>query len=97
MSLIKDIYSVTFYDRFANTIQDIIPSFSKPEFMTRILGNDFNVMEWKDRMKHTTRVFHEFLPADFPEAVKLIEKIINNSERIALGKIAWHLSFFLII
>ncbi|HEY0176604.1 MAG TPA: hypothetical protein VGC08_09515 [Pedobacter sp.] len=97
MSLIKDIYSVTFYDRFANTIQDIIPSFSKPEFMTRILGNDFNAMEWKDRMKHTTRVFHEFLPADFPEAVKLIEKIINKLRADSFGEDSLAFIFFLII
>lgn len=94
MSLIKDIYSLTFYDRFADTVQDIIPSFDKKQFMTRIMGGSFDTMEWKDRMKHTTRVFHEFLPEDFSEAVKLIEKVINKLRNVGFGEDSLAFIFF---
>ncbi|SEJ27870.1 3-methyladenine DNA glycosylase AlkC [Dyadobacter koreensis] len=76
MSLIKDIYSPSFYGKFADVLAEAVPSFDKKKFIELIFNKDFNSMEWKERMKHTTRVFHEFMPADFPEAVKTIERII---------------------
>lgn len=78
MGLIKDIYSPAFYNKFADAVNFVVPSFNKEEFMLSILGNGFESMEWKDRMKHTTRVFHQFLNADFPEAVQLIRDIIGR-------------------
>lgn len=94
MSLIKDIYSLTFYNRFADTVRDIIPSFDKEQFMKRIMGCSFDTMEWKDRMKHTTRVFHDFLPEDFSEGVKLIEKIINKLRNDGFGEDSLAFIFF---
>ena len=85
MSLIKDIYSPAFYSNFADTVKHIIPSFDKQKFTEHIFNDDFKNMEWKQRMKHTTQVFHEFLPADFPEAIKLIEKIINKLRKDNYG------------
>lgn len=85
MSLIKDIYSPAFYSNFADTVKSIIPSFDKQKFTEHIFNDDFKNMEWKQRMKHTTQVFHEFLPTDFPEAVKLIEKIIDKLRKDNYG------------
>lgn len=78
MSLIKDIYSTAFYERFANTLKHIIPAFSEQQFIKSIFDERFRSREWKDRMKHTTAVLHQFLPADFPAAVALIMKIIDR-------------------
>lgn len=81
MSLIKDIYSADFYDRFADVLQRILPAFNKQQFVKKMLGNGFGNMEFKQRMKHTTAVFHEFLPDDFSKAAKLIEKIIIQLQK----------------
>jgi 3-methyladenine DNA glycosylase AlkC len=78
MGLIKDIYSAAFYERFAKTLALTLPAFSKQQFLKQMLINDFQVMEFKQRMKHTTAVFHKFLPDDFSKATKLIEKIITQ-------------------
>jgi 3-methyladenine DNA glycosylase AlkC len=78
MGLIKDIYSPAFYNKFADAVKFVIPAFDKEGFMTGIFCDSFVDKEWKDRMKHTTRVFHEFLAADFPQAVVLIQKIIGK-------------------
>ena len=78
MGLIKDIYSPAFYNKFTEAVKSIHHSFDKEGFMTAVLGNGFEQMEWKDRMKHTTRCFHQFLAADFPEAVQLIKNIIDK-------------------
>jgi len=76
MSLIKDIYSPAFYDKFSDVLRETIPSFDKKKFIKLIFNEDFKTMEWKERMKHSTQVFHEFMPDDFAQAVKIIEKII---------------------
>jgi len=86
MGLIKDIYSPAFFNRFADSVKQAIPEFNKEQFTLKIFGDHFTAMEWKDRMKHTTRVFHEFLPADFSDAVKLIEKVINQLRKDNIGE-----------
>jgi 3-methyladenine DNA glycosylase AlkC len=78
MGLIKDIYSPAFYERFAKTLEHTLPSFNKQQFLKQMLTKDFQAMEFKQRMKHTTTVFHKFLPDDFSKAAKLIEKIITQ-------------------
>ena len=81
MSLIKDIYSLAFYDRFADTADGIIPSFNKEKFIGLIFSNGFADMEWKQRLNHTTKVLHEFLPAEFEQAAALITDMINQLRR----------------
>ncbi|MDJ1497135.1 DNA alkylation repair protein [Cytophagaceae bacterium DM2B3-1] len=77
MSLIKDIYTPAFYNRFADVVTPVIPSFEKDTFVTMILTDSFTNMEWKERMLHTTKVFHHFLPAAFPEAAPLLLKTVD--------------------
>lgn len=85
MALIKDIYSLSFYNRFADTVSPIIPSFNKAKFVDMALGDGFENMEWKQRMKHTTKVFHEFLPDQFAEAATLIMAVIKKLQSDNFG------------
>lgn len=78
MGLIKDIYSLTFFENFAQSVTEVYPSFNKKEFIKKIYETDFDQKEWKDRMKYTTVVFHAFIPQNFTEAVSVISKIIEN-------------------
>lgn len=78
MGLIKDIYSVAFYENFTNCVAKVIPDFDKQQFITQIFDADFANKEWKERMQHTTIVLHNFMPNDFGEAVLTIENIIEN-------------------
>ncbi|WP_166925656.1 DNA alkylation repair protein [Flavobacterium poyangense] len=81
MGLIKDIYSVAFYENFGQAVAQVHPSFDKQKFIDTIYEGDFAQKEWKERMKHTTVVFHQFMPQNFPEAVILIDKIIENLKK----------------
>ncbi|WP_428229206.1 DNA alkylation repair protein [Flavobacterium sp.] len=81
MGLIKDIYSVTFYEKFGQAVAEVHPAFDQQKFIKAIYEGDFNQKEWKDRMKHTTVVFHQFMPQNFPEAVAVIDKIIGNLKK----------------
>lgn len=81
MGLIKDIYSITFYENFTNCVAKVIPDFDKQLFISQIFDADFANKEWKERMQHTTVVLHQFMPTDFGEAVLTIESIIENLKK----------------
>jgi 3-methyladenine DNA glycosylase AlkC len=77
MSLLKDLYSPAFYDGLSDILVHTVPSFNKRQFVKQIYQEGFEAKELKERMKHTTEVLHTFLPADYRQAVVLIEKTIN--------------------
>jgi len=81
MGLIKDIYSPSFYENFGQAVAELDPDFDNQKFINAIYESNFDQKEWKERMKHTTVVLHQFMPQDFPEAVVLIDKIINNLKK----------------
>ncbi len=81
MGLIKDIYSVSFYEKFGQAVAEVHPSFNKQKFIEAIYEGDFVQKEWKERMKHTTVVLHQFMPQNFAEAASLLNKIIENLKR----------------
>lgn len=81
MALIKDVYSATFYEQFLNVAATVIPAIDKKAFLKKIFDKDFKNKEWKDRMKHTTRVLHEYMPAEFSKAAKLVDKLIARLKK----------------
>lgn len=76
MALIKDVYSLSFYEKFSDVVKEVLPSFNKKDFIHKIFDTNFQHKEWKERMKHTTTVLHDFMPADFSKAAKLIDQLI---------------------
>lgn len=78
MALIKDIYSVSFYQTIADEFQRVDSNFNKQLFIKRIFDTDFANMEWKQRMKHSTSVLHESLPGHFPTAASQICQVIQH-------------------
>lgn len=81
MGLIKDIYSLSFYENFSQAVAEVHPEFNKQKFIKAIYEGDFEKKEWKERMKHTTVVFRQFMPENFREAAVLIDKIIKNLKK----------------
>jgi len=85
MGLIKDIYSAQFYRGLANSLSKSIPSFRKKDFMSAMMPDEFATMEWKQRMKHTTRTLHGFLPSGFAADVKQINAVIKQLRADGFG------------
>lgn len=85
MSLIKDIYSPAFYASFSNTVAKEVTGFDKKDFTKRIFSDAFAHMEWKERMQHTTRVLHNFLPENFAAATQIIAAIIQRLQANPTG------------
>jgi 3-methyladenine DNA glycosylase AlkC len=86
MSLIKDIYSPAFFNRFLPVLGRVIPELDQPGFKSLIFDKSFAGKEWKDRMKHTTVVLHSVMPTSFPKAVKVIEQLITELRKEGYGE-----------
>lgn len=86
MPQIKDIYSVKFYEHFGSVAATVLPQFDRQLFKNLIFIPEFDQMEWKQRMKHTTVVLHHFLPNSFPEAVGFIQQIIEKLRQKLVGE-----------
>ncbi len=77
-SLLKDIYSPAFYDRFTDVLTHVLPDFDKKRFLSLIFIDGYESKALKERMRHNSIVLHEFMPADFPAAVEMMKKIITR-------------------
>lgn len=77
-TLLKDIYSPFFYNKFSDSLTHVIDSFDKQKFIADIFDKDFNDKELKERMRHTSRVLHQYFPTDYSQVVELIKKIIQQ-------------------
>lgn len=75
-SLLKDIYSPAFYNRFTGVVTEVIPGFDKKKFTQLIFADNWEEKELKDRMRHTSLVLHQFLPKGFDKAARAIDKMI---------------------
>ncbi|PWV56782.1 DNA alkylation repair protein [Chitinophaga sp. S165] len=85
-SLLKDIYSPAFYNSLSDVLTQTVPAFNKQKFIKKIYQEGFEDKELKERMKHTTEVLHAFLPADYEQAIPLIEKTINALRKAGYGE-----------
>lgn len=86
MDLLKDLYSPSFYKGLANALATVMPSFNKQRFISQVFSTDFAEKELKARMRHTSEVLHNFMPADFKSAVKVIEKLIHFLRKGGTGE-----------
>jgi len=77
-NLFKDIYSESFYKKFAETLALTIPSFDKDMFINLIFSDEFVEYELKQRMTHTAKVLHHFLSKNFVEASETLKQLIEN-------------------
>lgn len=77
MSALKDIYSPELYQKFAETVFSVNPEFKEEKFIKAIFSAEFKLMELKERMRHTTKILHDFFPGNFKEDAILIDKIID--------------------
>jgi len=77
-NLLKDIYSPLFYEKFSGVLKSTIPSFDDVKFKKLIFNDEFQTYELKERMTHTAKVLHCFLPTEFDKASKTLFNIIEK-------------------
>ena len=85
-SLLKDIYSAGFYNRFADVLTKVLPAFDKQRFISLIFTDGYENKALKERMRHNSIVLHQFMPADFSSAVDAMEKLICRLREDRFGE-----------
>ena len=86
MSALKDIYSPVFYDRLSVILSRALPDFDKIRFMSRIYRDGFENKELKDRMRHTAKAMHCFMPENFSDTVPVLKHIIKHLRDASIGE-----------
>jgi 3-methyladenine DNA glycosylase AlkC len=86
MTLLKDYYSQDFYQRLAYSSAQVLPGFKEESFLEKIYVPEFDAMELKQRMRHTTRTIHHFLSTDYKIAVQQILGLIEQLRRDGFGE-----------
>jgi 3-methyladenine DNA glycosylase AlkC len=76
--LLKDIYSVEFYNNFSGIAGEVVPAFDHVKFKKLIFDDNWNSKELKQRMRHTTLVLHQFLPKVFQQDAEIIENLLGK-------------------
>jgi len=91
---LKDIYSPTFYNQFSDVVKKVLTSFDEHQFTQQIFDKEWNKKELKDRMRHTTKVLHQFMPNDFVTATEIIKQIIVELRKNNIKESSLEYMFF---
>jgi len=83
---LKNLYSPAFYDRLSNALTVSIPEFDKEKFIKAVFIPEFEAKELKERMKHTAKVLHVFLPDNYQQSIELIKKTITQLRIQGIGE-----------
>lgn len=93
-SLLKDIYSVRFYDKFSHILEEVLPNFDRQKFTSAIFTDNWERKELKQRMRHTSLVLHKFLPDDFTKTSKYFEILISRIQQHPFTQSSLEFMFF---
>lgn len=91
--LLKDIYSRTFYNGLTDVVASVSSSFAKQKFLQFIFDADWQSMELKERMRHTSLALHQFLPGNFESKVKIITEIIHKLRKKGVKDMSFEYMF----
>ncbi len=74
--LFKDLYNENFFDAFAGTLEKVIPDFNRKAFLAEVHINEWQFMEFKNRMHHVANVLKYLLSDNYKESLEQLTKII---------------------
>ena len=89
--LLKNVYSVSFFEKLTTSIEEVLPAFDKQEFVENIFANGWEEKELKERMRHVTLTLNKYLTDDFDKDVEFLLELIPILKRIGFG--SDHLAF----
>ena len=71
---LKNLYSKKFYAHISEVFRDTIPDYDEKKFVKAIFTKEWKNYELKERMRHTSKVLHDFLPTKFSQAANILIK-----------------------
>lgn len=91
---LKNLYSKKFYAHISNVFKDTIPGFDEKVFVKQIFTKEWKQYELKDRMKHTAKVLHQFMPKKYSQAAKIIVKTCKEFQKRSYNNYGLEFMFF---
>ncbi len=92
---VKNIYSIAFFNRYAEVLSRIIPAFEKKLFIKEIYNDEWDKKELKQRMRHISNVLKNHLSPDYKTAVSQLLQSIDilikegETEGVLLGRLEY--------
>ena len=74
---IKNMYNERFFDRFTKDLKRVVNDFDACGFVSKIMDNEWENRELKQRNEHVATVLRDFLPADYKKAVAKILELLD--------------------
>jgi 3-methyladenine DNA glycosylase AlkC len=76
---LKDIFfTKQFFEQLAGELAALYPPFDRAAFMSCALGDGFEDMALKQKMRHTTECLHALLPDDYAQALSILLAVAPN-------------------
>ena len=75
--LLKNIYTLEFFEDFTDKINQITNDFNKESFISQIYDDKWEQRELKQRMRHISIVFRNHLPDDYNKSVGIILSLVD--------------------
>ncbi len=91
--LLKELYSPQFYRQFSEVLSEVLPEFDKKNFINAIFCKEWESLELKQRMKHTSTVLHSVLPSDYKKTAKILKELACALQKSALHRHSLELLF----
>ncbi|MCD7962176.1 MAG: DNA alkylation repair protein [Rikenellaceae bacterium] len=82
MEPFKNMYNEQFLERFTKDLKLVIPDFDAHGFISRVMDDNWENRELKQRCAHITTILRKFLPADYKEAIAKILELLDHIESI---------------
>ena len=76
----KNMYNEQFFDRFTKDLLLVVNNFDTREFVSKIMDDEWENRELKQRTSHITTILREFLPTDYKEAIAKILELLDYVE-----------------
>jgi 3-methyladenine DNA glycosylase AlkC len=75
---IKDMFNKQFFDRFTKDLKIIINDLNTRKFVSQVMDDKWENLEFKQRCWHITTVLKMFLPADYKDAIAKILELLDH-------------------
>ncbi|MCL2569399.1 MAG: DNA alkylation repair protein [Oscillospiraceae bacterium] len=76
--LLKDMYNPESIQKLASDIRAVYPAFQTDTFLTSVLDETWSTLELKARGRQISIALGKYLPADYSEAIGIIDQIVMN-------------------
>lgn len=77
MTALKNVIDKKFFHTLANLLSKELPSLNTEQFI-QTGTKDIDSLELKHRIRHTTKVLHQFLPKDYRKSVEILKNVSLN-------------------